>query len=91
VERGLRSNASITVFQGHARFASPRDVEIDGAWLHAPRIFINVGGRALIPQMLGLDRIDYLTNSSILDLDIVPPHLVIVGGSYIGLEFAQIY
>lgn len=91
VERGLRSNPSITVLQGHARFASPRDVAIDGAWLHAPRIFINVGGRALIPQIPGLDRIDYLTNSSILDLDIVPPYLVIVGGSYIGLEFAQIY
>ena len=59
--------------------------------LEAREIFINVGGRALVPKMPGLDGVPYYTNSSIMDVDFLPPHLVIVGGSYIGLEFAQMY
>ena len=59
--------------------------------LSASRIFINVGARALVPEITGLNKVSYLTNGSMLDLDVLPRHLVIVGGSYFGLEFAQIY
>jgi pyruvate/2-oxoglutarate dehydrogenase complex dihydrolipoamide dehydrogenase (E3) component len=91
VERWLKDNPKCAVYQDHARFVAPREVSVGSAVLTAPRIFINVGGRALIPDIPGLDQVDYLTNSSILDLDFVPPHLIVVGGSYIGLEFAQAY
>jgi pyruvate/2-oxoglutarate dehydrogenase complex dihydrolipoamide dehydrogenase (E3) component len=91
VERALRSNPMIAVYQGHARFTSPGEVSVGGEALKAPRIFINVGGRAFVPDIVGLDQVDYFTNSTMLDVDFVPPHLIVVGGSYIGLEFAQIY
>jgi pyruvate/2-oxoglutarate dehydrogenase complex dihydrolipoamide dehydrogenase (E3) component len=80
-----------TVIHGHARFASPQSVRVDDTLLTAQRIFINVGGRALIPTLSGVEEIACLTNSSILQLDHLPQHLIIVGGSYIGLEFAQMY
>ncbi len=80
-----------TFFRGHARFEGPHTVRVNGELLEAERIFINVGGRALIPDMPGLDRVDYLTNSSMMDVDFLPRHLLVVGGSYIGLEFAQMY
>src|SRR6185437_7420046 len=66
-------------------------VEVEGEVLEAKWIFINVGGRALTPPIPGLDEVDYFTNSSMMDVDFLPPHLIILGGSYIGLEFAQIY
>ena len=91
VERWLKDNPRCTVYEGHARFVAPRQVAVGSEILTAPRIFINVGGRALIPDIPGLDQVNHLTNSSILDLDFVPPHLIVVGGSYIGLEFAQAY
>jgi pyruvate/2-oxoglutarate dehydrogenase complex dihydrolipoamide dehydrogenase (E3) component len=91
IERRLRSMDGCTVFQGHARFESPNVVRVDQEQLTASRIFINVGGRALIPDMQGINDVHYLTNSSILALEEVPRHLVIVGGSYVGLEFAQTY
>jgi pyruvate/2-oxoglutarate dehydrogenase complex dihydrolipoamide dehydrogenase (E3) component len=91
VERWLRSMERCTVFQGHAQFESPNVVRIDQERLTAPRIFVNVGGRALVPDMPGIGDVPYLTNTSILALDHVPQHLVVVGGSYIGLEFAQMY
>jgi pyruvate/2-oxoglutarate dehydrogenase complex dihydrolipoamide dehydrogenase (E3) component len=91
VERALRNNPMIAVYQGHARFTSPGEVSVGGEVLKAPRIFINVGGRAFVPDIPGLDQVDYFTNSTMLDVDFVPPHLIVVGGSYIGLEFAQIY
>jgi pyruvate/2-oxoglutarate dehydrogenase complex dihydrolipoamide dehydrogenase (E3) component len=91
VERSLRNNPKCTVYQGHARFAFPREISVGGETLTAPRIFINVGGRAFVPDIPGLDQVGYFTNSTMLDVDFVPRHLVIVGGSYIGLEFAQIY
>ena len=91
VEAMLRGTKGCTVFQGHARFESPRDVRVGDDVLRAERIFINVGGRALVPDMPGVNDVDYLTNSTMLDLDVLPRHLVIVGGSYIGLEFAQMY
>ncbi len=82
---------NVTLVQGHARFKGPRAVEVGGETLTADRIFINVGARARIPDFPGLNQVDYLTNSSMLALDSLPEHLMIVGGSYIGLEFAQIY
>ena len=89
VEKWTRDNA--TVFKGHARFVAERRVEVGGEALEADRIFINVGGRPLVPKMPGIDTVPYLTNLSIMDLAEVPSHLVVVGGSYIGLEFAQMY
>jgi len=87
----LKSAANITLYRGHARFASPQAVEIAGERLRAERIFINVGGRARVPSMPGIDYVPYLTNSSMMDVDFLPRHLIIVGGSYIGLEFGQMY
>jgi pyruvate/2-oxoglutarate dehydrogenase complex dihydrolipoamide dehydrogenase (E3) component len=91
VEKWLRGMERCTVYQGHARFASAHELRIGDEPIAAERIFLNVGGRALVPDMLGIDRVPYLTNTSILELDVLPRHLVIVGGSYIGLEFAQMY
>ena len=91
VERSLRNTERCTVYQDHARFVSAREISAGNETLKAEKIFINVGGRALTPDMPGLDQVDYLTNSSILKLDVLPPHLIVIGGSYIGLEFAQIY
>jgi len=87
----LEKTANITLYRGHARFASQQAVEIAGERLHAERIFINVGGRALTPPMPGINDAPYLTNASMMEVDFLPPHLVIVGGSYIGLEFGQMY
>ncbi len=80
-----------TVIEGHARFEGPRTVRVGDRVLEADRIFINTGGRALVPEMPGLDSVPYLTNTSILDLATLPEHLIVVGGSYIGLEFAQVF
>jgi len=91
VERSLKALKGCTVYEGHGRFTSPNSVEVGDQILEADRIFINVGGRALVPPIAGLDQVEYLTNSTMLELDHLPPHLVILGGSYIGLEFSQIY
>ena len=91
IELSLKNLKGCTVYQGHGRFTGPKSVAVGDQTLEAERIFINVGGRALVPPIEGLDRVDYLTNSSMLDVDELPPHLVILGGSYIGLELAQIY
>jgi pyruvate/2-oxoglutarate dehydrogenase complex dihydrolipoamide dehydrogenase (E3) component len=91
VENGLRHMQNCTVYQAHARFESAREVRAGADLLSADRVFINVGARAVEPAIPGADQVSYLTNSSMLDLDSLPEHLVIVGGSYIGLEFAQMY
>jgi pyruvate/2-oxoglutarate dehydrogenase complex dihydrolipoamide dehydrogenase (E3) component len=91
VEDWLEAMDGATLIRGHARFVDPHTIDVDGQLLRADRIFLNVGGRAVVPEFPGLDGIDYLTNVGILDLDVVPEHLVIVGGSYIALEFAQMY
>ena len=91
VEAGLRKTENCTVYQGHARFESSRVVSIGADRITAERIFINVGGRASTPPMPGLDEVPYLTNSSMMGVDFIPEHLVIVGGSYIGLEFGQMF
>ena len=91
VEQWLKGTRNVTVFEGHARFASATTVRVGDEVLEAERIYINVGGRALVPAMPGVDQVEYLTNSTIMDVDFLPEHLVIIGGSYIGLEFGQMY
>jgi pyruvate/2-oxoglutarate dehydrogenase complex dihydrolipoamide dehydrogenase (E3) component len=91
LEKWLRSTANLTVIEGHARFESARRVRAGERLLEAPEIFIDVGGRAVIPPVPGLGRVPFLTNSSIMDVDFLPEHLVILGGSYIALEFGQMY
>jgi pyruvate/2-oxoglutarate dehydrogenase complex dihydrolipoamide dehydrogenase (E3) component len=91
VEGWMRGLANGTVIQGHARMTGPNSVQIGDETLTAERIFLNVGGRAAVPPLPGLDTVPYLTNSTMMDLDTVPEHLVIIGGSYIGLEFGQMF
>ena len=91
VEGWLDGMERCTVFRGHARFEDAHTMNVGGETIRGEHIFLNVGGRAVAPDMPGLSAIDYLTNTSILDLETVPAHLVIVGGSYIALEFAQMY
>ena len=91
VEKWLRGMNGLSVVEGHARFEGPDVVRVGERLLKAPRIFINVGGRASVPDMPGVGTVNYLTNTSILNLDTIPRHLVVVGGSYIGLEFAQMH
>lgn len=91
VESWLRQMKNCTVFDGHARFETADTVRVGDELLTAPKIFINVGGRPVVPDFPGVNDVPYLTNSGMLQLDRVPKHLVVVGGSYIGLEFAQMY
>lgn len=91
VEDWLEGMKGCTVFRGHAVFRDPHTLRVGDDELRADRIFLNVGGRAVVPDIPGLSDVDYLTNVSVLELDTVPTHLVIVGGSYIALEFAQMY
>jgi pyruvate/2-oxoglutarate dehydrogenase complex dihydrolipoamide dehydrogenase (E3) component len=91
VEEWLRGLKNCTVIQGHARFASPRSVAVNDEVLDADKIFINVGGRATVPDFPGIHDVPFLNNSSMMNVDFLPEHLVIVGGSYIGLEFGQMY
>jgi pyruvate/2-oxoglutarate dehydrogenase complex dihydrolipoamide dehydrogenase (E3) component len=91
VTKSLEGESNIAFLRGHARFTGPHEIGVDDQTLRAERVFINVGARAAQPSMPGLDGVPYLDNSSLLDLDELPTHLIIVGGSYIGLEFAQMY
>jgi len=91
VEEWLRGLKNCTVIQGHARFQSSCTVVVNDEVFEADRIYVNVGGRASVPEMPGIHEIPFLTNSSMMDVDFLPEHLVIVGGSYVGLEFAQMY
>jgi pyruvate/2-oxoglutarate dehydrogenase complex dihydrolipoamide dehydrogenase (E3) component len=91
VERSLKTLEGCTVYEGHARFIAEKKVAVNGSELAADRIFINVGARAAIPPIPGLEHVPYLTNSSMMDIDFLPAHLIILGGSYVGLEFAQVY
>jgi pyruvate/2-oxoglutarate dehydrogenase complex dihydrolipoamide dehydrogenase (E3) component len=91
LEQWLGQMPNCTLVRGHARFESATQLRVGERTLSAPRIFINVGARAIVPDIAGLAAVPYLTNTSIVALDRVPEHLVILGGSYIGLEFAQMY
>jgi pyruvate/2-oxoglutarate dehydrogenase complex dihydrolipoamide dehydrogenase (E3) component len=89
VENWLKNTKNLTVFEGHARFLNTKTVSVNGQHLQGQKIFINVGGRAYEPP--GFQNVDYLTNTSMMDIDFLPEHLIIIGGSYIGLEFGQMY
>jgi pyruvate/2-oxoglutarate dehydrogenase complex dihydrolipoamide dehydrogenase (E3) component len=91
LERWIGGIDKLTLIKGAARFVDANTVEVDGQRLRAPRIFLNVGARAARPDIEGIDTVPTLDNRSILDLDTLPEHLVVVGGSYVGLEFAQMY
>jgi len=91
VENWLRGMKNCTVMTGHARFEAPDILNVGEETITAPWIFLNVGGRATVPDLPGLTDIPYLTNSDMVALDRLPEHLVVLGGSYIGLEFAQMY
>jgi pyruvate/2-oxoglutarate dehydrogenase complex dihydrolipoamide dehydrogenase (E3) component len=91
VERSLKDLANCRVYEAHARFVSPREVQVGSEVLTSDQIFINVGARAAVPDIPGLDQVDYLTNSSMMDIDFLPRHLLVLGSSYIALEFGQMY
>jgi pyruvate/2-oxoglutarate dehydrogenase complex dihydrolipoamide dehydrogenase (E3) component len=91
LETWLKSMQNCTVYEGHARFESKKGVRVGSELLGADRIFINVGGRAVVPPLPGVDKVPFLTNSSMMNVDFLPRHLLIVGGSYVGLEFGQMF
>jgi len=91
VRAGLLKLDRCRVIEGHARLSGPHRIEVNGESLEAPEIFLNVGARAAVPPIPGLDQVPYLTNSGMVDVDFLPEHLLILGGSYVALEFAQMY
>ncbi|MFX1736790.1 FAD-containing oxidoreductase [Paraburkholderia sp. A1RI_3L] len=101
VEKWLREAPNVSVFTGHARFTGPHSVSVDEGMddsgsgavhaLEAAELFINTGTRAAVPQVEGIERVRYHTNASLLDVSVLPEHLAIVGGSYVALEFAQMF
>jgi len=91
VERMLRKLENCHVYKGNARFVFAHEVQVGTERLRSNRIFVNVGCRAIVPDIKGLDGVDFLTNSSMMEVDYLPPHLLVLGGSYIGLEFGQMY
>jgi pyruvate/2-oxoglutarate dehydrogenase complex dihydrolipoamide dehydrogenase (E3) component len=91
VESWLKGTANLAVYEGHARFEGAHQLRVGEERLDADKIFINVGGRASVPPLPGLDRVSYLNNSTMMEVDFLPEHLIVIGGSYVGLEFAQMY
>jgi pyruvate/2-oxoglutarate dehydrogenase complex dihydrolipoamide dehydrogenase (E3) component len=91
VEKWLRGTENCTVLAGHAAFEGPHTVRVGDDLLEAPQIFLNVGARPSIPSMPGLDKVPFLTSTSILELEEAPEHLIVIGGGYVGLEFAQMF
>ena len=87
----LEGMDNVDLIPGHARFVAAHSIEVNGDVLEADRIFINVGARARVPDWPGINDVPFFTNSSIMDVDFLPEHLIIIGGSYVGLEFAQMY
>jgi pyruvate/2-oxoglutarate dehydrogenase complex dihydrolipoamide dehydrogenase (E3) component len=91
LEKWLRSLANNTVYIGQARFLDAHTVRVGSDTLTGERIYLDVGGRPRVPQLPGIDQVSYLTNESMMDIDFLPEHLIVVGGSYVGLEFGQMY
>jgi pyruvate/2-oxoglutarate dehydrogenase complex dihydrolipoamide dehydrogenase (E3) component len=89
--RWIEGMKNVVLIHGHARFAAPHRVTVDGRELEAPRIFVNVGARPRIPDLPGVHDVPFLTSSTLLRVEQVPEHLIVVGGSYVGLEFAQMF
>ncbi len=90
-ESSVMNLKNCTVYRGHARFESAQEISVGTERLTAKQIFIDVGGRARVPQLTGIQDVQYFTNSSLLAIDFLPKHLIIVGGSYVGLEFGQMF
>jgi pyruvate/2-oxoglutarate dehydrogenase complex dihydrolipoamide dehydrogenase (E3) component len=78
VEKWMTTTENVTVYQGHGRFTGPNAVEVNDDVLQADQIFINVGGRASVPDLPGVNDVPYLTNRGILDLETLPEHLVVI-------------
>jgi pyruvate/2-oxoglutarate dehydrogenase complex dihydrolipoamide dehydrogenase (E3) component len=91
VVKWLKSTENLAVYEGHARFEDAHRIRVGDELLEAGKFFINVGGRASTPPLPGLDQVSYFTNSTMMEVDFLPEHLIVVGGSYVGLEFAQMY
>jgi pyruvate/2-oxoglutarate dehydrogenase complex dihydrolipoamide dehydrogenase (E3) component len=91
VTKWLKTMENLTVYEGHGLLESATSVRVNGKLLEADKIILNVGARANVPDIPGLEDVDYLTNSSMMEVDFLPEHLIVIGGSYIGLEFAQVY
>src|SRR5205823_764022 len=91
LEKWLRNSQNLTIYEGHAGFVDAHRIRVGDELLEADRFFINVGGRASVPPLRGIDQVSYLNNSTMMDVDFLPEHLVVIGGSYVGLEFAQMY
>src|SRR5438046_713887 len=91
LEKWLRDTQNLTIYEGHARCADVHRVRVGDELLEADKFFINVGGRAAIPPLGGINEVSYLNNSTMMDVDFLPQHLIVIGGSYVGLEFAQMY
>jgi pyruvate/2-oxoglutarate dehydrogenase complex dihydrolipoamide dehydrogenase (E3) component len=91
LEKWLKSTENLAIYEGHARFEDTHRVRVGNELLASDKIFINVGGRASTPPLPGLDQVSYLNNSTMMDVDFLPEHLIVIGGSYVGLEFAQMY
>src|SRR5215469_9279410 len=91
LEKWLKNTQNLTVIEGHARFADAHRVRVGDELLEADKIFLNVGGRASMPPLRGIDEVSHLNNSTMMDVDFLPEHLIVIGGSYVGLEFAQMY
>src|ERR671919_1426648 len=91
LEKWLKNTENLTVYEGHARFEDVHRVRVGDELLEADKIFINVGGRASTPPLRGLDQVSYFNNSTMMEVDFLPEHLIVIGGSYVGLEFAQMY
>jgi len=91
LQKWLRNTQNLTVIKGHARFADAHRVRVDDELLEADKFFINVGARASIPTFRGIDQVSYLDNSTMMAVEFLPEHLIVIGGSYVGLEFAQMY
>src|SRR5437773_7293332 len=91
LEKWLKSTENLTVYEGHARFEGAHRLRVGSELLEADKIFVNVGGRASTPPLRGLDQVSYLNNSTMMEVDFLPEHLIVIGGSYVGLEFGQMY
>src|SRR5690348_7267332 len=91
VEKWLKDTDNVTVYEGHARFEDQYRIRVGDELLEAGKIFINVGGRASMPALPGIDQVNHFNNSTMMRVDFLPEHLIVVGGSYVGLEFAQMY
>ncbi len=91
VTNWMKNMDNLTVFEGHGRLESANSVSVNGQILEADKIILNVGGRATVPPIPGIEGVDYFTNTNMMEVDFLPEHLIIIGGSYIGLEFAQMY